>query len=43
MSADLSGYTVWVLGNSHTNQSQLVVRHGNRQEIEHVSNWNGFH
>jgi len=32
----LSGYTIWVFGNSNTDQSQLAVRHGNRQEIEHV-------
>jgi len=41
-SADLSGYTIWVFGNSHTDQSQLVVCYRNWQEIEHASNWNGF-
>jgi len=26
MSADLSGYTIWVLGNSHADQSQFAVQ-----------------
>ena len=30
LSADLSGYRIWILGNSHMDQSQLAVRHGNR-------------
>jgi len=25
LSADLSGYTIWILGNSHMDQSQLLI------------------